>query len=312
MRQLFIAIFALCALTAFSQAKKPSMMVFPSDTWYTENGFTKTFNVNGEEKTVPDYERAFIECSDLNMIISTINDLMGQRGFPLKDLQATVKGIAQRSAEDAASASKETGAGIAVSERDMILNRAKADIVLEAYWKVTRMGPTRRITFNLRALDSYTNFQVARTGGDTDPVAGATVQSMVSTAMQGGIDEFCDGLMAHFTDMGEKGRQVRLNIKIWEDSPWDLEYDVNGDELSFVIEEWVGANTVNGVFNLTDQTETMMEFQDVRIPLYRENGAALDTRYWAQGLRKHLKSLGIESKMLMRGLGEANIIIGGK
>ena len=88
------------------------------------------------------------------------------------------------------------------------------------------------------------------------------------------------------------------------------------DELGILIEDWVSDNTMKGRFSTSDATETMMLFEQVRIPLYYErNGQqrALDCRRWTKGLKKYLSSeFEIDSKLMMKGLGQAQLIIGGK
>ena len=55
-----------------------------------------------------------------------------------------------------------------------------------------------------------------------------------------------------------------------------------------------------------------MYFEQVRIPLFNQQGRALDTRQWARGLVNKLKEMGIVSKLMVKGLGQATIIIGEK
>ena len=86
------------------------------------------------------------------------------------------------------------------------------------------------------------------------------------------------------------------------------------DELGTIIEDWMADNTVKGRFNTTDMTETMALFEQVRIPLYDAKGRAMDTRKFAKGLSKMLKKEPylIPNKLVMKGLGRATIILGGK
>lgn len=112
--------------------------------------------------------------------------------------------------------------------------------------------------------------------------------------------------------MFTNGREVTLRIKKWDSSDIDLESEFGGNELSDIIEDWVAENTVNGSFNTTDATENMMYFEQVRIPLFNQQGRALDTRQWARGLVNKLKGMGIVSKLMVKGLGQATIIIGEK
>jgi hypothetical protein len=86
--------------------------------------------------------------------------------------------------------------------------------------------------------------------------------------------------------------------------------------LGFLIENWFADNTVEGRFNLSDGTATMMKFEQVRIPLYYERKGqqrAMDTRRWVRGLSKSLEdAIGAPVKIYMRGLGEAWLILGSK
>ena len=77
--------------TSFAQAKKPTIMIVPSDAWCNQNGYMKTYSNQGETVSVPDYKKAFQENTNLLMIISKINGLMAERGFPLKNLESEIK-----------------------------------------------------------------------------------------------------------------------------------------------------------------------------------------------------------------------------
>ena len=59
-----------------------------------------------------------------------------------------------------------------------------------------------------------------------------------------------------------------------------------------------------------------MLFEQVRIPLeIEENGKvrAIDARRWVGMLRKYLRdNYSIESKLMMQGLGQAQLVIGAK
>ena len=73
-------------------------------------------------------------------------------------------------------------------------------------------------------------------------------------------------------------------------------------------------NTVKAAFNLSDGTESFAEFEQVRIPLKDDKGRAMDARAFATSLRKHLAKppYNITSKVVVRGLGEAILILGEK
>lgn len=105
-----------------------------------------------------------------------------------------------------------------------------------------------------------------------------------------------------------------MTVRCWDSWDNDLETEYDGDELTDCIQEWLRKNTVNGNFNLSDGTETFAQFEQVRIPLNDEKGRAMDARAFATELRKYLQKppYNITSKVVIRGLGEAILILGEK
>ena len=96
MKSKIISIFVLLFISInliFSQAKKPSIMIVPMDNWMQENGFMTKINSMGEDISYPDYRKATLENSDLINVISKVGELMSERGFPTKDLEASLKSI---------------------------------------------------------------------------------------------------------------------------------------------------------------------------------------------------------------------------
>ena len=71
-----IALSILSGNTGFSQAKKPTLMVVPSDVWCTKNGYMADFDNQGTKFKIPDYKKAFQENSDLLLAFSKIIQLM--------------------------------------------------------------------------------------------------------------------------------------------------------------------------------------------------------------------------------------------
>ena len=73
-------------------------------------------------------------------------------------------------------------------------------------------------------------------------------------------------------------------------------------------------HTVKGKFNSSDVTENLMTIEQVRIPMFDTDGKALDARIFLKGLQKYLKTApyNIDSKLIIRGLGEAILVLGEK
>lgn len=237
---------------------------------------------------------------------------MAERGFPLKNLESAIKTLEGESAEDAMLTSK-SGNGVSESPIDKLKKTAKADIWMQLTWSINATGPKKSITFNLQGLDAYTDKQVSGASGTGQPSFTAELPVLLEEAVLSHIDNFNSQLQKHFDDLFANGREIIVRIKKFDSFDGDLESEYEGEELGTIIENWISANTVQGRFNTTDATENMMLFEQVRIPLFDDKNKAVDARGWLKGLQKTLKDkYTIDSKLMMKGLGQAQLVIGEK
>ena len=77
-----ITLLMFYAISVFGQAKKPTLMVVPSDAWCKQHGYIQNFDNQGIVETMSDYKAAVSSDMQLNAVISKINNLMADRGFP--------------------------------------------------------------------------------------------------------------------------------------------------------------------------------------------------------------------------------------
>ncbi|MDF1549943.1 MAG: DUF6175 family protein, partial [Bacteroidales bacterium] len=301
--------------------KKPTIMVVPSDNWCIQNGYKMTFDNQGTKETLPDYKAAVQNSSDLLLVIGKLNTLMADRGFPAKNLETEMKNISQESAEMNMLSSKESGSAVAESPIDILKRTAKADIIMQLTWSINAVGPKKSITFNLQGLDAYTGKQIAGSQGTGSPSFTAELPLLLEEAVLAHLDNFNTQLMTHFTDLAANGREIKINIKVWDNADVDLEeeydYDGEDDELQIHIENWLQDNCFNGKFNISDGSASFMKIEQVRIPMYYERKGkqqAMDARRFVNDLRNFLKDepFNITAKLYMRGLGEAWLILGEK
>lgn len=309
-----VIMLTLYFMSAMGQAKKPTLMVVPSDAWCKEHGYEQTFDNQGTSEQIPDYKAAVSSDKQLNAVISKINILMADRGFPLKDLQQNMKSISSLSTEDRLITSKKSNASITESPLDRLRRTAKADIILEIDWTVNTIGPKSSITYNLRAIDAYSNKQVAGAEGTGKGSFSAELPVLLEEAVQDHMDSFVERLQAHFDDLLTNGREVVLDLRVFDSSTIDFEKEYGDYELSEVIDNWLADNCVNHRFNKSDATETMILYEQVRIPLYKANGMAQDTYGFARDLARFLNAApyNIPVKTVNRGLGRCLLVIGEK
>lgn len=314
-KKIFAAIImALCCISAFGQAKKPTLMVVPSEAWCKAHGYTQKFDNQGTTEIIPDYKAAVSSDMQLNSVISKINILMADRGFPLKDLQQNLKSIATLSTEDRLITSKASGAAITESPLDRLRRTAKADIILEIEWTVNKTGPKSSITYNLRGLDAYSDKQVAGAQGTGKGSFSAELPVLLEEAVQDHMDAFVERLQAHFDDILANGREATLDMRIFDTSAVDFEKEYGDYELNEIIDNWLADNCVQHRFNKSDATEDMILYEQVRIPMYKANGQAQDTYGFARDLARFLKAApyNITVKTVNRGLGRCLLVFGEK
>ncbi|MCF8463541.1 MAG: DUF6175 family protein [Flavobacteriales bacterium] len=286
-------------------------MIAPADDWMTSKGFMDKVDNQGTVEYVPNYDKAFHEYPQLNNIITAIDRAMIDRGFPTQRLKETLDEMKEQAAEDNYLQSK-TGDGISENIIDQLAKTAKADIWMKVFWEVKTIGPKKQVTFRLDGIDSYTNKAVATELGTGAASFSATEDVLVEEAVIANMDGFNSRLQATFDKWFTEGREISLRIKTWSAWEYDLESEDFGDaELNILIETWI-ENNANNSPNISVSTQNQMVIKELRIPMLDEKGKGNDAKKWARGLTSYLKGLGIEAKLMTKGLGQAQLVLGGK
>lgn len=311
------AVFYLILLFSFfsySQAKKPTLMILPSDNWCEQRFFMTEFDNQGTKQKVPNYKQVFQEDTEIGQVISKIGSLMIDRGFPLKDAEQELKAIEARTAEDNMTSSSASGSSISESPLDKLKNKAKADVIIQIWWKVSKTDNGKVVSFVLEAFDAYTSKRIAASTGNGSPNNTEIVPVLLQNAIQANIDPFISQLQAHFDDMLNNGREITLTLKKWSSWDKDFETEIDDREITDYVNEWLQKNTVKNRFNLSDASENKIRCEQVRIPLYDSNNNPIDARQFAKGMQKYFKAapFNFEVKLMTRGLGEAILVFGEK
>jgi len=292
-------------------------MVIPSDNWCIKNGYVQSQDVMGTIKTFPDYKAAVQNDTELLMVLSKINTLMADRGFPLKNLESVLKTLETQSAEVSMLNSK-SGADLAESPIDVLTRTANADIIIQITYVVNTVGPKKSVTFMLQGLDAYTNKQIAGAQGTGQPSFSTELTVLLEEAVISYIDDFNSRLQNHFNDLFANGREVALQVRVFNGAAFDIEqeFDWKGQKLECgeIIEDWVADNTVQKRYSLSSSSENRMIFEQVRIPLFDDRDRPMDTRRWVRDLRTMLTGAPFNTpvKIYTRGLGEVWLILGEK
>ena len=312
MKRVLFFIFSLWFSCLYAQEKKPTIMLLPSDHWCAMRYFTCVYEDQGNSIIIPDYQKAFREDTEIGPVFSQIGQILTDLGYSLKDSKQELRAISNRSVEDDNTMSK-SGSLISESPLDLLKRSSKSDIIIQVGWQINQESGGKSVSFTIEAFDAYTSKRIATATGISD-ASKDLVPKILFKAVKKQIKPFDKQLTNYFQSLQENGREIILTVKRWDSWEYDLETSFEGEELIDIIQEWISDNTISGNFNLSDATENIARFEQVRIPLYDEKGKALDARGFATNLRKYLQRspFNITSKVMMRGLGEAIIVLGEK
>lgn len=311
MKRILLSIFIIAAsvLPSFGQAALPSIMVIPSDAWCKTNGFLNAYENNGVTSYVADYRAALINSPELKTVISLINNKMTSEGFRLVDLESTLKNIETENALNSVTTSS-MGDMMAETPREQMSRVAKADIWIEVNWYLTQMGPQKSLTFEMRALDSYSLKDVASAQGTSGKTYMVEIPVLVEEAVSSYFYDFTTQLKSYFEEILQNGREITLEIRVWENAGFNLDTDMGTDFLGYMIEDWVMENAAGGMKTPSTASENILVFRGVRMPNTTPEGRQVDARYWTRPLVRMLKENNISSKLYTKGLGQVTIVLG--
>lgn len=310
-----MCLLAVIMQSAFGQnvAKKPTITILPSDNWCATRYFMTTYDNQGTEVKIPDYQTAFQQDSELPMVIANVGALLTDCGYSIKDAEQELKAITARAQEDNVTTSSTSRSYLAETPLDVLKRRVKADVLLQIWWKVNKEAVGHSVSFTLEAFDTYTSKRIATYSG-TSAASEEIIPRLLATTIKDNIATFDQQLTSWYNKMEANGREIVLTVKCWDNWDKNLETEYDGKELTDCIAEWIAANTVQGQYNLSDGTENFAQFEQVMIPLCDANGKAMDARSFAVQLQRFLKKepYSITAKVMIRGLGEAILVLGEK
>ena len=259
---MLVAVFMMASTQAFGQAKKPRLVVIPSDALLLQMGLLGATDDMGEMNYVQNYKQAFLD-TDLKACISKISELFNDRGFPLTMLENELR--------------RAQGKNLVIP----------VDIRLELNYKINKQGPRDILYFELSALDAYSSKQVGASSGQSKPAIGETKVNLLQEAVLDKIEKFAGDLDNYFETLAAVGHESRLTI---ESDAVDLN-DVIDD-----VEDWLSTNCVNGAFSTDNVDDNIIQVSQAMMPLYGANGRALDARNFYRPLRDVLVGKGLNVK----------------
>lgn len=310
---LSLALLVLAACHAAGQV--PKLMIIPDDIYLSKKGYMLTFDNEGTEVKVPDYDKALTNDSDLYTSIVKVQELFAERGFKLADLKATLDGIKNDAAYTNMLSNKASGSGIVQSPLDLLNNKAKPDMIISLAFFVEKSGPRRQVNFNIRALDAYSLKAVASVNGIGAPSALSVVAELVAEAVVNELPKFQQQIQDHFNNIKGKGREMTFRFLLFEDAMvggFDEDCGQTGEEYIDVLDAWFSEHAVDDVWELVDDSDTRLVYT-ARLPMFDELGKKVRIRAFTKAIEKLLEGqCGLEDQVKKdgKGQGEAWFLIG--
>lgn len=285
-------------------ATQPTMMVIPADGLLDRMGHLHRVEVDGRMRTVQDYEQLFIDEPELRLAISQIQERFADKGFPLKDLEFSLKSINTETAFDEVE-------NIDIDLKGIMLKSANPDVYLDLDYFWSGSGLQKKLNINIRAVDAYT-LQAFGAASDNQ---GATLNNDLVDNLIQRVEENLENLQSlmqvHFKDIRANGRviSVRINIETGTAVQDFRRERCDGMPYTRAFQDYIKRNTVAGAHHVERQSAKEVKYDMIRIPLYDKEGYPMGASDWAYQFSEHLSNtcgqtvIDISSK-----LGEAHLL----
>lgn len=295
-----------------TEQQKPRLIVIPSDQLLQKFGKLKSERAQGKTVYTRDYAGYLLKDPDSKFIIATIQSAFVEFGFPLNDLEQTLKSINDQQMIDDVD-------NIQTDAKTILLSTAKPDIILELDYSLDNVPNQRNlnktITYTLRAIDAFSNKVVAtiqQTGFGKD-LEDNSPAGLMKAALDMDSKDYAAQLGNYFNEIIQKGRDITVRVTIDGNANLMMSDEcLDGDTYTDFIIDYMKKNTVQGAYNMARNTDAELYFTNVRIKTLNDDGTQFSAYDYARALSKALdKGCGIKAKNVTQGLGDAAIIIKG-
>lgn len=285
----------------------PSIMVIPSDQSLMDAGFLTTSQASGKTLYNRDYNGYLMANNEAKLLIQSIQHCFVKAGYPLTDLEHSLKTLATESAMDEAD-------NLAKDAKTLLVATCSPDITIELNFshlqkQISRTQSRKVLQYSLSAIDAFSNKAVA-SFAKADLEVG--LGKYISEQLPDDMTSFTKQIAAYFQDIVVNGREITFRVTLDASSLINLTDDYNdmGDTYSDWIREWVKTHAKKGTATMQRNTAKEIYFSSVRIPNHAEDGTQFNAYDFANQFRKaFLQTFQIKNTNATQGLGDAYVII---
>lgn len=294
-------------VNAIAQAK-PEIMVIPSDQLLKKYGALQVVSINGVNYNERDYSKYLLSNANNKAAVSVIQDEFLKLGYPLTNLEQTLKSIGNRQATDAAD-------NLATDAKTLLLQKASPDIIIELDYQLSMdnsdMNFGKTLAYTVTAYDAFTNKSIS--SKTVNGVAGKDFKDMLTTSLHKNIKGVTNDIKNYFVEIMNQGREINVRFTVAKGAKINLSSEcATGDTYSDWIMDYMDLNTKMGTYKLQSNTDYELFFTNVRIPVLREDGTQFSAYHWARKCINGLKEdCGVKATNKVQGLGDVHITIKG-
>ncbi len=289
---------------------KQTIMVMPSDQLLQEMGSLTTSQSMGKTLYHRDYRHFFLSNSTNQQIISTIQRQFIDAGYPLVDLEQTLKSLENQGLLDAAD-------GVTKDAKTLLLTTARPDVIVELYYKnginTQSRNASRQLDYNIMVKDAFSSKTIATINESNvkmNSEYGAT--STLQTAIKSELPALSNQIKKYFKDILTNGREITFTISTASGSAIALHdiYNQEGETYADWVRSWVVKNAKRGAANMQRNTNNEMYFVDVRIKNVNDDGTQYNAYDFADDFRKEFyRTFNIQISNSTQGLAGAQLLI---
>lgn len=290
------------------EQSKPTIMVLPGDNLLQHYSALSTVTKNGATYVTRDYSKYFLSNPNNKIAISALQNEFVQLGYPLTDLEQTLKSLNKREATSMAD-------NVEQDAKTLLLQAASPDIILELDYdfKMDALDPNfgKKLQYTITAFDSYTN--KAFSSKTVSDKKGTDFNDVFSKSIHSSIKSLSSEINDYFKDIVIHGREITVRVTVVKGANINLsDESISGDTYADWIMDYMDIHTKKGTYKLQNNTNYELYFTEVRIPTTRTNGTQYNAYNWARDFMKEFKSdCGAKCSNKAQGLGDVHIMIKG-
>lgn len=288
----------------------PIIMVIPSDNLLEKyKAIKRSTNLERQDCIYRDYQSYLLANDDNKSMISAIQDCFVQMGYPLSDLEQSLKTINIQ--ESLALADR-----LQQDAKTVLLSSIHPDIIIELDYDykidLNSRDLYKKLSYSLSAIDAYTNKVFM-----TKSISGLYGSESASLLFRQSLDDIIDNVSSemkdYFADILYKGREISVRICIEKGANIILTDEcATGDTYSDWIIDYLKVNTKKGAYKLQVNTDYEISFVNVRINNINIDGTQYNAYDWARDMCKSIrKDCGVIAVNKSQGLGNILITIKG-